>query len=420
VPQPAFPLAKTTTTTLPAKFRLAPLASRQFRLLFLGRAVSFFGNAMAPIALAFAVLDLTGSKSDLGFVLAARTLPQVVFMLLGGIWADRLPRHRVMVTSSLLSGASQALVAALLIAHQARLWQLLVLAALNGTSSAFFFPAAAGVIPQTVDAALIQQANALLRLALNASWIGGAAIGGLVVAAFGSGWAVAVDAATFCLGAVFIGLMRLPPARLEGSSVVDDLREGWHEFSSRTWLWTVVAQFAVLNAAQTSAFFVLGPAVAKADLGGAAAWGAILTCMTAGLFVGGLVMLRAQPSRLLLIGSLGNLLCCAPLALLAVPAPTAAIAAAALLAGLGIETFSILWDTSLQENIPKETLSRVYSYDGLGSFVLIPVGQAVVGQVADGIGTSATLLGACGLVLASSLAVLCVPDVRNLRRRATA
>jgi MFS family permease len=401
--------------------RLGPLVHREFRLLFLGRVVSFFGNALAPIALAFAVLDLTGSKSDLGLVLAARTLPQVVFLLLGGIWADRLPRHRVMVGSSLLSGASQGLLALLLISHTAELWHLIVLSAANGSASAFFFPASSGVIPQTVDPSLIQQANALLRLALNATWIGGAAVGGLFVAAFGPGWAVALDAISFALGALFIGLMRLPAGlRMEGSTMVTELREGWQEFRSRTWLWTLVAQFSLLNAALISAMSVLGPAVAKEHLGGAAAWGAILTCESGGLFVGGMLMLRARPQRLLLVANLGVLLAGLPVLLLAFPAPSFAIAVGALVAGIGLETFSVLWDTAMQENVPQEKLSRVYSYDALGSFALIPLAQALIGPIAESLGTRATLFGACALVTATTLGVLGVGDVRNLRRRTSA
>ena len=373
---------------------------------------------MAPIALAFAVLDLTDSRSDLGLVLAARTVPQVLFLLLGGVFADRLPRHRMMVLSSLLSGASQSLLAVLLIEHQAAIWQLVALAAANGTASAFFFPASSGILPQVVDPLQIQQANALLRLSLNAVWIGGAATGGAVVAAFGPGWAVAADAASFFLGAFFIGLMRLPAGlRMEGSSLVRELREGWDAFRSRTWLWVAVAQLSIVNAAQISAFNVLGPAVAKSDLGGAAAWGAIVTCETAGLLLGGLVMLRSRPRRLLLVGNLGFLLVVLPLVLLAFPAPTAAIAAGTVIAGLGIETFSVMWDTSMQQNVPQETLSRVYAYDALGSFALIPVAQASIGPVSEAIGTRATLLGAAALVGLTTLAVLAVADVRNLRRR---
>jgi MFS family permease len=165
------------------RLRAGPLGQREFRFLFLGRTTSFVGNAFANVALAFAVLDLTGSKTDLGLVLAARSIPQVLFLLVGGIWADRLPRNRVMVISNVASGISQGAIAVLLLSGQAQVWQLMALAAVNGLSSAFFFPAAVGIVPQTVPQRMLQSANSLLSLGSNASWIGGAALGGLVVAA---------------------------------------------------------------------------------------------------------------------------------------------------------------------------------------------------------------------------------------------
>src|SRR6266513_3683499 len=190
--------------------RAGPLGQRPFRLLFLGRTTSFIGNAFANVALAFAVLDLTGSKADLGYVLAARSLPQVIFLLVGGIWADRLPRHLVMVTSNLASGASQGAIALLLLTGHAQVWHLMALAAVNGTSSAFFFPASTGIVPQTVPKPLLQSANAILRLGQNGSYIFGAALGGLVVAATNPGVGIAADAATFFLAALWTALIRLP------------------------------------------------------------------------------------------------------------------------------------------------------------------------------------------------------------------
>ncbi len=204
--------------------RLGPLAERQFRLLFAGRTVSVLGNAIASIALAFAVLDLTGSKTDLGLVLAARSVPMVLFILLGGIWADRLKRNQVMVASNIVSGATQAVLAALLLTGTAQVWMLIALAAANGVSLAFFFPASVGIVPQTVPETMLQSANALLRLGLNATNIVGAAIGGVLVAATSPGTAIAVDAATFFLGALLIGLMSLPAGlRMEGSHFLAEL-----------------------------------------------------------------------------------------------------------------------------------------------------------------------------------------------------
>jgi MFS family permease len=373
---------------------------------------------MAPIALAFAVLELTGSKSDLGFVLTARSAPQIVFLLIGGIWADRLPRHHVMVASSVLSAASQGTVAALLLTHRAELWHLVALSAVNGTASAFFFPASQGIVPQTVPPVVIQQANALLRLAVNSSLVLGAAIGGAVVAAAGPGWAIAIDATTFAAAALFAAAMRLPPKeRARGESFVRELGEGWRAFRLRTWLWAIVIQFSFVNAAESGALQVLGPVQANEHYGGAGAWGAILACSSAGLILGGLTMLRARPQRLLLVATCGVLTMPVPLVLLGLPAPAAAVAVAAFVMGVGIEIFAVCWDTTMQQQIPEAMLSRLYAYDMLGSVALVPIGYAVVGPVAEAIGTQATLYGAAALIVAATLPIFAVRDVRELRRR---
>ncbi|HEU5064873.1 MAG TPA: MFS transporter [Gaiellaceae bacterium] len=400
---------------------VGPLHERSFRYLFLGRTTSFIGNAFASVALAFAVLELTGSKSDLGLVLAARSLPQVLFLLVGGIWADRLPRHRVMVFSNVVSGLSQGAIAALLLTGQAEVWHLLALAAVNGLSTAFFFPAATGIVPQTVPHAMLQPANAILRLGQNASWIGGAAFGGLVVAATSPGVGLAVDAASFLVAAVLLAMIRLPATlRMEASSFFAELAEGWREFSSRTWLWVIVLQFGFVNAMILGVEGVLGPAVANEDLGGAAAWGLILTSQSVGLILGGLLLLRVRPRKLLLAGTLGFLLTIPfPLGL-AGPLPVAALILLAAVAGIGIEIFGIMWDTTMQQEIPQEKLSRVYSYDALGSFVLIPLGVAIVGPVSELIGTRATIIGATAISLTATLAVLLVRDVRTIERKGSA
>jgi MFS family permease len=398
--------------------RLGPLRERQFRLLFAGRTISMAGSAMAPVALAFAVLDLTGSTSDLGLVLAARQIPTVIFILFGGVWADRLPRHHVMVASNLLSGASQAATAALLLAGHAQIWQLAALAAVNGSSSAFFFPASTGVIPQTVPATLLQQANATLRLALNATNITGAALGGILVAATSPGWAIAIDAASYGLAALAIGAMHLPPGlRIEGSTVLHELRDGWHDFWSRTWLWAIVLQFAVVNAVETGALDVLGPAVAKKQLGGAGAWGAVLAAVSLGLVVTGTVMLRWQPRRILLMATFGIFPMIFPLVALAWPGPLVLVIVCGFLAGAGIEVFGVLWDTAMQQEIPGEKLSRLSSYDALGSFVLMPVGLAVAGPLGAAIGLRTTFIGSSVLIVAATALVLLSRDVRTLERR---
>lgn len=396
---------------------LAPLRVRDFRFLFLGRITSLFGSAIAPVALAFAVLDLTGSPTSLGVVLAARTIPQVIFLLVGGVVADRLPRQLVMVGSNVVSGLAQLSVAALLLTGAAELWHLVVLQLVAGASSAFFFPASAGIVPQTVPAPVLQEANALLRLSMSSTQIVGAAAGGVLVASVGSGWALAFDGATYLVAALFLGAIRLTAAaRIETSNMLAELREGWREFSSRTWLWTIVVAFGFMNAAHAGASGVLGPTIAREELGGAAAWGFILSAEAAGLVLGGLLMLWLRPRRILLVGCAAMLLMLPGLLLLSVAAPTVVIAAAYLLAGVGLEIFGVFWDTSLQQNIPQEKLSRVYSYDALGSFILIPLGLVAAGPLAEAVGADETLWLAAATIGLGVLAMLAVREVRTLER----
>ena len=221
-----------------------------------------------------------------------------------------------------------------------------MLALLNGGSSAFFFPASSGIVPQTVPPALQQQANATLRLGLNGTNILGAALGGLLVAASSPGWAIAVDAASYGLAAIAIAAMHLPPGlRVHGSTVIHELREGWSDFWSRGWLWAIVLQFGIVNAFESGAMGVLGPTVAKRHLGGAAAWGGVLTATSIGLVLSGVLMLHWRPRRILLVATLAVFPMTLPLLALARPAPLAVVIAAGFIAGFSVEIFGVLWDT---------------------------------------------------------------------------
>ncbi len=399
--------------------RFGPLREREFRLLFAGRTISMLGSAMAPVGLAFAVLDLTGSTTDLGIVLASRSIATIVLLLFGGVWADRLPRHVVMVSANVISGATQAVVATLLLTGHAQIWELALLALLNGGSSAFFFPASSGIVPQTVPVELQQQANAALRLGLNGTNIIGAALGGLLVAASSPGWAIAVDAVSYGVAATAIAAMHLPPGlRVQGSTVLRELREGWADFWSRGWLWAIVLQFGIVNAFESGAISVLGPTVAKRHLGGAAAWGGVLTATSVGLVLSGVMMLHWRPQRILFVATLAVFPMALPLLALARPAPLVVVIGAGFVAGFSVEIFGVLWDTAMQQEIPQEKLSRLYSYDALGSWALMPTALAVLGPVASAVGTRATLIGCAVLVVGATAPVLLSHDVRTLERRA--
>ena len=399
------------------KLALAAFRSKPFRLLFAGELVSLLGTAVAPVALAFAVLDLTGSATDLGYVLAAGWLPQIVFILIGGVLGDRLPRNLVMVGANAFSAAAQGVAAGLLLANVAQPWHLALLAAIRGTATALFFPAAQAVVPEIVERELLQPANALLRLAQSSSTIVGAGVGGIAVAAAGPGWAIAFDAVTYLTSALILVRMQIPRVVVErGETIIRELIEGWNEFRSREWLWVIVVCASVGNLVATASFSVLGPLIAKRYLGGAAAYGAIVGTQSAGFIAGGMLSLRWRPARPLLVSTLALLPTAAEIACYASVRVTAVIAAVAFFAGVGLEVFGVNWITALQQHIPTRVLSRVNSYDALGSFVFIPLGLVIAGPLADRFGVTDTLWGFLAIGVASVGAALLSRDVRTLRR----
>lgn len=394
------------------------LRERNFALLFAGRCTSFLGNAMAPVALAFAVLHLTDSASALGIVLAARMAPHVVLLAVGGVIADRVPRNLVLVGSNLVAGSSQAVVAVLLISGNAEIWHLVVLEAINGGASAIFYPADTSVVPLTVPAQRLQAANAFLRMGTNMIMILGAAAAGISVAAFNAGWTIAIDAATFFVAAAFLSQMRgIRAAATAGSSIIADLRDGWSEFTSHRWLWAIVVQFTIVLIGFFGTFMVLGPLVAEREFSGARAWAAILAGQSIGFMAGGFVALRWRPSRPILMGTFSVFLNALPLAAMAMGLPLSLVVGAAVVNGVGVELFNVFWYTALHENVAPEALSRVSAYDALGSVALAPLGLAAAGPVADRIGLDAALwVGVCMVVIPTAL-VLLVPEVRSLRAR---
>ena len=399
------------------KLALAAFRSKPFRLLFAGELVSLLGTAVAPVALAFAVLDLTGSATDLGYVLAAGWLPQIVFILIGGVLGDRLPRNLVMVGANVFSAAAQGVAAGLLLADVAQPWHLALLAAIRGTATALFFPAAQAVVPEIVERELLQPANALLRLAQSSSTVVGAGVGGIAVAAAGPGWAIAFDAVTYLTSALILVRMKIPRVVVErGETIIRELIEGWNEFRSREWLWVIVVCASVGNLVATASFSVLGPLIAKRYLGGAAAYGAIVATQSAGFIAGGMLSLRWRPARPLLVSTLALLPTAAEIACYASVRVTAVIAAVAFFAGVGLEVFGVNWITALQQHIPTRVLSRVNSYDALGSFVFIPLGLVIAGPLADRFGVTDTLWGFLAIGVASVGAALLSRDVRTLRR----
>jgi len=398
------------------RVQLAVLAEPDYRRLFLGRTASLIGDGMAPVALAFAVLGLTGSATDLGIVLAAHGVVITALILAGGVVADRVSPRVAMLGADVTRAASTAAMAALLLTGTAEIWQLAVLYAIDGAATAFFNPASNSIVPQIVPGPRLQEANALLSISRNAGKVVGPALAGVLLALGSPGTALAVDAATFAISAFCLLGVHAPRLRGAGetSSFVSELRHGWREFSSRDWMVAVICSAAVSNAIFFPIWQVLGPAVAEDSLGGSSAWALIAALFGVGGLLGGGLSLAIRPRRPLLVSEVFVVFLATPVVLLAFPAPTAAIAAGALISGTTLGLAEVLYETAVAQNIPPESLSRVVAYDWFGSLALEPLGLALVGPLAAGIGVSTTLLlGAATITVCQAMVVL-VPGVRRL------
>ncbi|MEV8533320.1 MFS transporter [Streptomyces sp. NPDC051211] len=394
-------------------------AGRNYSLLTASAVVTNLGAHGALIAAAFAVLEAGGSGGDVGLVAAARTLPLVLFLLVGGALADRLPRHRVMVAANALNFLSQGAFAALVLLGEPQLWQMMALTALCGVGQAFFNPAAEGMLLATVSGENSNRAFALFRMAVNGAGIGGAALGGAMIAAMGPGWVLAVDSAAFAVAGLLRAFLDVggTPEREPGGGLLSDLREGWVEFRTRPWLWSIVLQFSVVVAVVGAAESVYGPLVARDQLGGPAPWGVALACFGVGTIAGAVLMVAWKPRRMLLVGTL----CVFPLALpsagLAVPLPVWALCLVMFVSGAAIEVFGVNWMTTMHQEIPEDKFSRVSAYDWFGSVSLLPLATAVAGPAESVFGRTEALWGCAALVILVTALTLLVPDVRHLTRR---
>ena len=403
---------------LRATARRSVLAERDYRLFVLGYSASLAGSAMVPVALTFAVLNEGHGTADVGYVLAAETVPLVALLLVGGVIADRFGRRATMLAADAGRLVSEGLLAVLLLTGSPPLWVFMVLAGVLGAGQALFNPALTGLIPEIVQTERLQQANGLLGVAASTAQVVGPSLAGVIVAAGGAGWAIAVDAASYAVSGLCLLALRSAaraPAPAEPASLLNQLAAGWQEFRSRTWLWLIVAQYALFNALAFAPFMVLGAIVARDHLGGAVAWGAILATFGAGSIAGALAALRFRPRRPLVAATLGTAVFALPLGLIAVPGSTVAIAAAAGAAGFGVSIFATLWDTTMQRTIPAAILSRVSAYDWFGSVAFVPLGYLLAAPLASALGDRGALLLGAAVVIGSCAVVLASRSVRGLR-----
>ncbi len=394
---------------------LGVLAERDFRRFYAGYATSLIGSAMSSVALVFAVLGSGGTATDLGYVLAAGVIPQVLFMLGGGVVADRFGRRKVMLGADSLRLAAQATLAIALLAWSPPIWLFVLLNGVLGTGEAFFSPALIGLTPAIVSATRLADANALLSVAQSVARIAGPTLAGILIALTRPAAVVAADAATYGASLIALALLTIPAMPRAVQSPWRDLADGWRQFRAHAWLWVITVQFALFNLLTWAPYLLLGPVLAREYLGGARAWGLIGSAMALGAILAGLAMIGRAPRRPLVAAVLGSYGYGAPCLMLFLHAPLAGVAAGAFAAGCGSAVFNTYFATVLQRRIPPDMLSRVSAFDLTGAYALGSAGLAVIGPVAAVTGAGAVLGFAALYNTVSSTVVLALPAIRSVR-----
>lgn len=390
-----------------------------FRLLLADRLIAPASVGFSMVGVSFAVLKATNSPTDLSYVLAAQIAPSLVFALIGGVAADRFPPQRVIVAANLLMAGGEGTFGVLVLSGRPPLWAMIGLEAITGTGAAIFYPASQALLPRLVPRGMLQEASAISRLAMNTGQMSGAAVAGLLVAAAGAGWALLLCGigmvTTVPLLLSIRGSRPGAPASAPAPGMLTELREGWSEFRSHTWLWVIVAQFSVVMMAWYGAFSVLGPVVAREHLGGPAAWGAITAADAFGLIAGGLVSLRFTPRRpMLFVVLTGAAVAISPLSL-AMVLPLGAVCAASFGLGVFVEMMMVQWTVTMARKIPSDMLARVSSYDALGSVMAMPAGALVAGPLGTAIGISRAQYAAAAAIIVASALALIPRDIRTIR-----
>ncbi|MER5368758.1 MFS transporter [Streptomyces sp. NPDC002722] len=396
--------------------RPTPLRVPAFRRFALASLVSATGSAMAPLALAYAVIGQGGGAGSLGVVLATNSVPTIVFTVAGGVLADRLSRSRILFLSNLLAAAAQGVLATLVATGHATTASIAGCGFVSGIATAFTAPAATGVVAQIVAAEHLQRANALLRLPSNAVKVLGPVAGGVIVAVGGPAWALSWDALSFLVAALLLLGLRLS-APVTTSSALADLRAGWSGFRSRTWLWTYTAAGTVVVAAWLAGFQLLGPVVAAERYSGARSWGLVQGAFAFGLLAGTVVCLRWKPYRLLAVAVVTGAGLCLPPAALGLGLPLPWVLLGAVIAGIGLDITIVAWNTALQQHVPQEEMGRMSSFNGVGERLAIPLGYLITALAVHAWADRTVLLVCAAVIVAATLLNLCVRDVYRVNRR---
>ncbi len=387
-----------------------------FTPLISSRFISNIGNGMNPIALAYGVLSIEGADGgDLSIVMAARFFPMIAFMLFGGVFADRFKRNRIVGGSDILGSFLAAVSAISLIAGSSSVLLLAAMGALFGVLNALWWPAMSGVLPEILPKEKLQEGNAVVGLLSNIGNISGTLLGGVIVAALNPGWALLIDAASFFIAGVIVWNLNLPSkSKVESPGIIHDLFVGWREFISRSWVVTMVLTFALINMVFESMYQVLGPLNFSDPTTGPKQWSFNLAGLTAGMMIGGVIVLRTKFKRPLFVSMILIAISAVWDFTLAFDLPLIYCIAAAIFSGISLEIFMVTWNTSMQTHIPEESYSRVNAYDALGSFGIAPLGIVIAGPLASHFGVNSILLVTGSITFFAALASLTVKSVRNL------
>lgn len=395
------------------------LALKHVRKLLAARLISNFGNGLSPIALAFGVLDLPGATAKtLSLVVFSQMFPMVAFMLIGGVIADRFPKALMVGGSDIVLSLFVICNGVMFLTGTVSLTSLIIIGVISGFLHALWWPAMSALPTEIVDEDQLQSINSVVGISANVTNILGTVTGGIIVAAIGSGWAIVLDGFTFLLAGILVIQLRSFGRRREtheGSpTVIQDLRAGWTEFSSRSWVVAVVLGYAVIAMLMESIFTVVGPTHAKEHLGGPKPWSWILASLTAGMLLAVFVTLKVKPKRPIYVGIIVQILVGIWWISLGWTEFIPFLLLGAFAAGFAMDFFMVLWMTTLQKQIPKESLSRVSSYDAFGSLILAPLGIVIAGPLVTKFGTYAVLQSYTVLFFIVLVMILSVKSVRRL------
>jgi predicted MFS family arabinose efflux permease len=393
------------------------MAVPAFRTYFTAQAISAFGGAMSALAVTFALIDLGAGAGQLGLVLASGTIPALVLMLVGGVAGDRWERRLIMLGSDVLLAVTMGTIGILVLTGRAEIWHFVVVQLVGGAAMAFTGPTSVGLMPSLVPSEHLQSANSLRISSRNVASIAGPPVAGLLIATSSAGWALAADGLSYLVSALLVARLPRSPGRVQaGMSVWDDIRHGWTAFTSRRWVVLMVLGFATYQASVLPAIFVLGPILAERELDGASSWALVLSARAVGALAVGLVLLRWRPRRPV-VASVWLIFLDLPFLLaLAGGLPVAAVVVTAAVSSAGVMAADTLWESALQENIPEDVLSRVSSYDWFGSMMINPLGFALIGAAAGGLGVGPVLVAAVGVTVVVHALLLVTPSVWSVTR----